>query len=139
MNAETNFMTRLSPVVARPEAFLDAKTGLMIAAYDLVLPDGTDTFDHHSIDKALKEFRCAGHADWRCWNDEEASLFIDRSKHDPAADPILNLKPAWYWTTTKYKPDEASYAWAVHFRYGDVSIYHRNSRFRVRAVRSARQ
>lgn len=138
MNSETNFTARFSPVVSRPEAFLDAKTGLMIAAYDLVLPNGTCEFKHDEIEDALKNFRCAGHNDWRNWDDEEACSVIDRSLIEPAADPALGLKPAWYWTSKKYKGD-SSFAWAVTFHGGYVNVFDRNCRFRVRAVRSARQ
>lgn len=141
MNAESNFTARFSPVAAKPEAFFDEKTGLMIASHDLVLPNGTYGFRHDNdeIETALRNFRCAGHNDWRFWNDEEACSLIDRSKHGPAADPVLNLAPEWYWTSTRYKPNEASFAWAVGFGRGLVLVYNRDGRFRVRAVRSARQ
>jgi hypothetical protein len=126
--------SRFTPVVARPEAFLDAKTDLMIAAVDV--PGDYMTFAE--AEKAVAEFRCAGFSDWRLPTVDELNALIDRTRYSPAADPALNMQSSSYWTSSPVASGPGC-AWFVNFYHGYVSISLRNGKCRVRAVRAASQ
>jgi hypothetical protein len=127
-------VARFTPVVARPEAFLDAKTDLMVAAEDV--PGGSLTYA--DAEKAVKEFRAGGFNDWRLPTVDELNALVDRERYNPAADPALNMKSDYYWTSSPAASDPVC-AWFVDFNRGYVGFGYRGDKCRVRAVRAASQ
>ena len=69
--------------------------------------------------------------------DELASL-VDRSKRNPAIDPIFTDTKTddYYWTGTELAGD-SGYAWIVTFSSGGVSGYRKDCGYCVRPVRSS--
>jgi hypothetical protein len=122
-------LPRFTPVVARPEAFLDAKTDLMVAAEDV---PGDGSLTYADAEKAVKEFRAGGFNDWRLPTVDELNALVDRERYNPAADPALNMKSDYYWTSSPVASDPGC-AWFVDFYHGYVSIAGRNGKCRVRA------
>jgi hypothetical protein len=87
----------------------------------------------------LNAEKFAGIDTWRQPDDQELSAIVDRSRRNPAIDPIFSCKPEWYWTSKPLmNTDGASssgYVWIVSFSLGNVHHYgHRSSKAFVRAV-----
>ena len=100
--------------------------------------------DNHSEAEALiakaNADKLGGFDDWRLSTARESFGIVDHSRYAPACDPAFSdMKNDWYWTSTADASDKKSCAWAVDFDGGGVHLYYRDYRFRVRAVRSARQ
>ena len=130
-----NQLVRFTPVVAKPEAFIDSKSGQMITAIDLGYLNWDDA---NTAVEELNARSFLGFNDWCLPSVDQWNPFIDRSRYNPAADPVLGLKQEAYWTSTPVAslPD---YAWCVFFYDGGVNRYGRNGKCRVRAVRAASQ
>lgn len=80
----------------------------------------------------------AGNEDWRLPNVRELHSIVDFGRHNPALDPQLEGRPAFYWSSTSSNADPAV-AWYVSFQYGLVSRYNKlNNALYVRPVRTAR-
>jgi hypothetical protein len=117
------------PVLA---AFLDTKNGLMWAANDAI----DKSVSYAEAEKIRDACRLFGHDDWRFATvDEMNNSVVDRTRYNPAADPELNFKPSYYWTSTPV-PSVSYCAFIVNFDYGTVYIHGRNANARVRLVRS---
>jgi hypothetical protein len=72
---------------------------------------------------------------WRLPTVEELFLLADRSKSNPAIDPIFQCRSYYYWSSSTYAyyPD---YAWFVDFGYGYAHWdYKSNANYYVRCAR----
>jgi hypothetical protein len=119
------------PVLA---AFLDEKTGLMWPTEDVSKKE----LNHKDALAACAAYRALGFNDWRLPTRAELETLIDLSRFDPAADPELGLKSAYYWSSTPLASSPGDYAWGVYFSSGHASYYLQDSTAFVRPVRSAR-
>jgi hypothetical protein len=116
-----------------PAAFLDVKSGLMWASEDL-----PKELKWKEAGDACTACRCAGFSDWRLPTRFELETLLDLSRSDPAADPDLGLKSAYYWSSTPLASSPGDYAWGVHFYLGGANYDYQGSTAFVRPVRSAR-
>jgi hypothetical protein len=116
-------------------AVLDTRTDLMWPAHDVY--DGSLRWKE--IHKPCEDLVLAGFNDWRPATVEEAFLFCDRTRFNPAFDPEFfpGLKPSWYWTGTVDAEAPSSYAWYVHLSYGYAYLNYQYGSGRVLACRRA--
>ena len=121
--------------VDRAIAILDTEQNIWIDLHDAA--NGAE-LNHADAMAAAAAVRTGGKKDWRAPTDRELANLADRTRSRPAADPILNFLPTWYWTSTPVAsfPD---CAWFVSFGYGNVYHFNRHYECRVRAVRAASQ
>jgi len=116
------------------DVIVDNVTGLMWDAAD----SSPERLPHEEAMQAAAKVRTAGFEDWRAPTQIELETLRDLARFDPAADPILNLRSSWYWSSTPAAESPSGFAWAVSFDYGYSGILIRNYTAFVRAVRSAR-
>ena len=114
-----------------------------VAVYDPLLDltharlDLTDEeIKQDRADKLPEEFRLFGFDDWRLPTVFELISIVDRKRHNPAVDTsLLDVKPAWYWTSEVYAPVPAG-RWCVSLGSGGTGgLYCYDSAF-ARAVRA---
>ncbi len=75
------------------------------------------------------------HSDWRLPNIRELLSIADRSRYDPAIDPVFQkVTSFYYWSSTSYAYG-ADGAWYVHFWRGFSYYYTKSTTFSVRCVR----
>ncbi|MBF0239473.1 MAG: DUF1566 domain-containing protein [SAR324 cluster bacterium] len=75
--------------------------------------------------------------DWRLPNVRELASIVDAATHSPAINSTYfpNTNSSGYWSSSSNAYD-SSYAWYVHFSYGDVGYYFKsNTSSYVRCVR----
>lgn len=127
--------TRLPADAKGHVAVLDTRTNLMWPAHDIY--DGELRWKE--IKKPCEELVLAGFDDWRNATVEEAFLFCDRTRWNPAFDPEFfpGLKPTWYWTSTRDTEAPSSFAWYVYLHDGYAFIDYQDCRCRVLACRRA--
>jgi len=118
-------------------ALLNPETKRMWTAHDLSF-EGDEEFGHAEAENACAGLELAGFKDWYCPSVEELFALADRSRHSPAADPLLNMKSGWYWSSTSAAWSR-EFAWGVGFSLGEANCDHRYHYARVRAVRVASQ
>ena len=76
--------------------------------------------------------------DWRAPAIDELASLCDRTRREPACDPVLNMPfDDWHWSSSPVV-GWPEYAWLVYFDLGDVDDGHRNDGGFVRPVRVAR-
>lgn len=116
-------------------AVLDARTNLMWPAHDIY--DGELRWKE--IKKPCEDLVLAGFNDWRNATVEEAFLFCDRTRCNPAFDPEFfpGLKPYWYWTSTVDAEAPSSCAWYVLLHLGSAGVSYQGDSGRVLACRRA--
>jgi hypothetical protein len=79
----------------------------------------------------------AGFSDWRAPTVLEALLLADRTRHDPAIDPVFfpECQSTWIWTSEVDASSPSGYAWDVGFSGGSVYWDNQDYECFVRAVR----
>ena len=116
-------------------AIEDTTTNLIWDRYE-----SREKYAHADIGNHTSGMTLAGYNDWRPSTRVETFGITDDSKFGPAIDTrYFDSHGDFVWTSTLDESDKTSFAWAVFFRSGRVYIHYRGLRFRVRAVRSARQ
>jgi len=115
-------------------ALLDPKLDLMWAAEDA----SKDSLPHAAAMEAASAVRLLKFKDWRGPEQLELESLRDLSRHSPAADPLLNMKSGWYWSSTSAAWSR-EVAWYVYFYLGEAYCSRRSYHARVRAVRVASQ
>ena len=106
------------------EGIIDNQTGLIWKAED---EPGWFTFD-----KAVEH---AKNTDWRVPTIDELNSIVDRTKFNPASNPIFNMKSSVYWSCSP-NANYSGNAWYVSFNDGYVNDFNRNNDLHVRLVRS---
>jgi len=101
--------------------------------HHVIIPGGTDFDIKASADNAAERIAAKGEingfSDWYHGDQENLMLaYINASEHFHRKG-----RESIQITASPYASDGA---WAVDFEYGDVTIYHRGSEFRVRPFRS---
>lgn len=82
-----------------------------------------------------KQLELGGYKDWRLPDIDELFQLADKSRYNPAIDPIFSgTIPYYYWSSRSYE-NNTSNAWNVNFNYGTVFIFNKSNNFYVRAVR----
>lgn len=66
---------------------------------------------------------------------DELQALVDRTRFEPAIDPIFDCKPNFYWSSTPTAFSPSVYAWGVSFYDGDSDYFYQGSEAFVRAVR----
>ena len=106
------------------EGIVDTQTGLIWKSED---EPGEYTFD-----EAIEYTK---NTDWRLPTIAELSSILDRTKHNPASDPIFNMRSSFYWSSSQHANSSGG-AWYVVFNDGYVNYSGRNHDGHVRLVRS---
>ena len=77
-----------------------------------------------------------GYSDWRLPNIRELLSITDRSREDPAIDPVFqSVASSYYWSSTTVA-DGTDFAWYVNFYRGySFRYYDKNAIYYVRCVR----
>ena len=76
-----------------------------------------------------------GYSDWRLPNVRELLSIADRSRYNPAIDPVFqSVDSKLYWSSTT-NADGTSFAWHVNFYYGFWSNFDKGGGLYVRCVR----
>ncbi len=83
-----------------------------------------------------KSLDLAGHNDWRLPTLRELFSIADHDRHKPACDPVFNMRPQYYWSSSTYV-DAPQCAWSVGFSAGNVLANYKTDYYTVRAVRGA--
>jgi len=82
------------------------------------------------------ELTLGGFSDWRLPSRKELVGLSDYGRVNPAINPIFNNIASYnYWSSTTYA-GRSSYAWYVHFHYGNQSYYYKSRSYFVRCVRA---
>lgn len=81
-----------------------------------------------------QEQSTAGKTDWRLPNKRELESLVVDSRTPPVIDPVFTEPGTWYWASTSVM-GKVSYAWYVHFYYGDTLPDPKDSSSHVRCVR----
>ena len=107
------------------DGIIDTQTGLIWKSED---EPGMYTFD-----EALAHTKNV--TDWRLPTVEELSSILDRTVLSPACNPIFNMKPSVYWSSSPYA-NFSDAAWFVNFYNGNVGNSYRSNDWWVRLVRT---
>ena len=113
----------------------DHKTGLMWEAEEHQFPNAD------AAEEYVRGLRTGGFSDWTVADVDTMQTILDRSRREPACDPIFKSKGGWLLTSTPYKSEKdepagsSGLVWIVGFSYGGVGNVLRNSEQWVRAVR----
>lgn len=71
---------------------------------------------------------------WRLPTIQELLTLVDYTRHEPACSAFLDCPSEWFWSSSAFSPD-ATFAWYVHFLYGNTSLSGVSLSYRVRCVR----
>ncbi len=107
----------------------DNTTGLRWMQTD----DGTGRNWETAIDYC-EDLDLAGYTDWRLPNIKELSFLVDRSRVNPAIDPVFTCSSSYYWSSTPCAGDTND-AWGVNFSGGSAYSGSKNGYYYVRCVR----
>lgn len=107
----------------------DKKTGLMWAK-----DSSEDEMNWSDAEAYCKKLNLAGHSDWRLPTVEELFGLVDRSKTDPAINPVFGCRSSYHWSSAPYA-GVSDFAWLVSFSSGYVYWGGRGYKFFVRPVR----
>lgn len=118
------------------KTIFDPSTGL---TWEQAGSDKAVTYDEAIAYVAkLNSEKFGGIETWRLGDDKQGESLVDRSRRDPAIDPIFSCKPEWYWTSKPLVSADGSSSsdcvWSVSFGLGRVYEGHRDGKAFVRAV-----
>jgi hypothetical protein len=123
----------------------DIKSGLVWrrCAEGMVASGGTCTgvatnFTHEAaLNHANDQANSTGFA-WRLPNIKELSILVDKSRLDPAIDPVaFPATPSFYfWSSSPWAGVALSAAWSINFGSGHMFSLERNNAPNVRLVRA---
>jgi hypothetical protein len=86
--------------------------------------------------QAAKDFRFAGHDDWRLPNKNELEAIVEERCASPAINRAVfpATPPAYFWSASPYA-GLSSGAWSVDFGFGSVNATVKSGNIHVRLVR----
>jgi hypothetical protein len=128
------------------ERFVDNGDGTISDTQKITLPSGkkvrlmwqkegsANRMEHKDTEEYCKNSEVGGYKDWRMPTVEELESIIDRTKRNPAINPLFKCESASYWSSSIYANGTAV-AWYVNFSVGNVSYNGRYGAYYVRPVR----
>jgi hypothetical protein len=128
------------------ERFIDNGDGTISDTQEITLPSGkkvrlmwqkdgsAERMEHNNTEAYCKNSDIGGYKDWRMPTVEELESIIDRTKRNPAINPVFKCESASYWSSSPYAVYTDN-AWYVHFYDGNVYFDSRLGNYYVRPVR----
>ena len=118
------------------EIVIDTSTNLMWQDDNQTIGDANRKNWSNSITHC-EGLTLGGYSDWHLPNFNELYMLADRSTYNPSLNPEFNnVASSYYWSATAYASG-TSYAWAVHFYYGNDDWNDKTNTYFVRCVRLA--
>lgn len=94
-----------------------------------------ERLNYAQAEEFVAELNKEQYLNWRLPTVEELFLLVDRTRSNPAINPLFKCESAGFWSSTPYAAGNTDYAWFVGFYNGNVSGSYRDSDYFVRPVR----